>query len=1186
MGILAETTPTLVTTKNRFRQPLMLLTLAITLTYLVYRALFTLNLESPYAIAASAILYAAELWGCLSMALFFLQVWELEEPPQQPVLEGRTVDVFVPTYNEDVQMLRGTLQACLAMDYPHRTYVLDDGKRAEVKALAEELGVHYMTRDNNLHAKAGNLNNALEKTDGEFIIIFDADHVPSRHFITRLIGYFRDEGLAMVQTPHAFYNFDTFQGVVDYVKRRFWDEGQLFYKVLQPGKNHLNSVIFAGSAAMFRREALAEVGYIAVQTITEDMHTGMRIAARGWRSLYVSERMIAGQGASDVSTFHSQRLRWGEGNLSILAYDNPLTMPGLTLAQRLSYLASIIHWAGGLPKMAIYATPILMLFTGIAPVREFTWTMGAIFAAYMLSIVYTMRAVTDGRASMGNVEFFSMASFWTQTRSLWRAVFGRKKSKFVVTAKRGRQKASMMPLVGPQLVLIAVSGVALVWGWAMQLCFKDSIDYLGLGISSGLVLFHMKIALDYVRRAMTPASRRFSYRHLINLPMRYEWLDAEGARRAGLGVTTDLTEQGFGLLAYDEIPVASEGSFELHANGNVVRFRGKLRSSESRTGAGGAHGPRCFRYGIEIAEIEVHDRDALMRVCNEYAVPMWFAEFERSDSAKPSRRWFGGSKRESDRPEFILPVVLATEDGAKPMHTVSRDLCTGGLRCILPTQREAGETFDVELPSPLGLIRAKATVLRSEQVLAGNYDLWETALQFSRFEGSGRSLIQSLISQNEREAIAPALQFDARLRKRPVLAPVFAASFAALAIAPIFYGIFRATYADEMALRSHLKDTLARSDTPELMRIYQETIASPTPDRFRLLLLKDSLERAKLWPELTNVCRKLVELDPNSIDMSMSLCYAYAMCAEHELAREEMSNLRELLDLHRADSKIRLEAELLFAHNLIVADRRFEACEVYARLLPSYPEALDARREYAGLLSGLGRYEDALKALEGLPLDRETRLEIIHIHCARQDFAAAEKDCRTLMKLAPGDAELERLLPEILTWNRDFKGAVRHYQALLAAAPKDLELRTRLATTLLWSGDKDGALVAFQQLVDEGSVDEAVVEGYLDAVNGASGIDERAAHSVRRIAARAAEGESSDADFLISLGTALRKTRNSADSVQFLERALELRPEDRNVRLTLADALHELGEYRRADSLYSGLIPERSSEVARRALRQ
>jgi Flp pilus assembly pilin Flp len=248
--------------------------------------------------------------------------------------------------------------------------------------------------------------------------------------------------------------------------------------------------------------------------------------------------MIAGQGASDVTTFHTQRLRWGEGNLSILAYDNPLFMQGLSLQQRLSYLASIIHWAGGIPKMAIYATPLLMLFTGVAPVRDFTWTMGAIFAAYMLSIVLVMKQTTAGHGSMAHVEFFNMASFWTQARSTWRAAFGRKKSKFVVTNKRGRQKASLLPLVGPQIFLIGLSFVALAWGWAMQIFFKDSIDWLGLGISSGLVLFHAKVALDYVRRAMTPASRRFGYRHMIGLPVRWEYTDEEGATLLEYGMLT------------------------------------------------------------------------------------------------------------------------------------------------------------------------------------------------------------------------------------------------------------------------------------------------------------------------------------------------------------------------------------------------------------------------------------------------------------------------------------------------------------------------------------------------------------------------------------------------------------------------------------------------------------------------
>jgi len=242
--------------------------------YLSYRYVFTLNLTTWWAIFASLFLLVGETFGIISVLLYFLQVWDVSEPPEQPVLEGRTVDVLVPTFNEDTQILRATLQACLSMDYPHQTYVLDDGRRPDVKALAEELGVNYITRPDNRHAKAGNLNNAFEQTTGEFVIVLDADHVPERHFITRLIGYFRDERLGYVQTPHAWYNFDSFQARLDHKRRYYWEEGELFYQVIQPGRNRWGCPIFAGSAAMFRRQALSEVGYIAVETITEDMHTG------------------------------------------------------------------------------------------------------------------------------------------------------------------------------------------------------------------------------------------------------------------------------------------------------------------------------------------------------------------------------------------------------------------------------------------------------------------------------------------------------------------------------------------------------------------------------------------------------------------------------------------------------------------------------------------------------------------------------------------------------------------------------------------------------------------------------------------------------------------------------------------------------------------------------------------------
>ncbi|MBT4465076.1 MAG: glycosyltransferase, partial [Planctomycetes bacterium] len=226
--------------------------------------------------------------------LYFFQIWEVENVPQLEPLEDVTVDVYIPTYNEDTSLLRATVNASKAMNYNHRTFLLDDGNREEVRELAAELGVDYIAREENRHAKAGNLNHALEITEGEFVVVLDADHIPSRNFIERMLGLFHDPKLGFVQSPHAFYNFENFQSSVDYSKGKYWEEGLLFYQQIQPGRNHWNSVIFAGSAAMFRRTALEDVGLVAVETITEDMHTGIRMSANGWRSLFVSESLIAG----------------------------------------------------------------------------------------------------------------------------------------------------------------------------------------------------------------------------------------------------------------------------------------------------------------------------------------------------------------------------------------------------------------------------------------------------------------------------------------------------------------------------------------------------------------------------------------------------------------------------------------------------------------------------------------------------------------------------------------------------------------------------------------------------------------------------------------------------------------------------------------------------------------------------
>ena len=357
-----------------------------------------------------------------------------------------------------------------------------------------------MIRPDNRHAKAGNLNHAFAKTDGEFIIIFDADHVPDPNFITRLIGYFEDEKLGFVQTPHAFYNFESFQARLNHAKGSYWEEGQLFYHVIQPGRNHWNAPIFAGSAAMFRRKALEEVGYIAVETITEDMHTGLRMHAKGWKSLGISDRMISGQAAQDVTTFHTQRLRWGEGNLSVLAYDNPLTMRGLTWGQRLCYFGTMINWCGGVFKLPIYLTPLLMLYTGVPPVREFTWTLAILMCLYMLCSIFGVKYVSNGYGSVWYSELFTMASFWTQVRGDHARHVLAQVSEFIVTKKRGRQAKSIWPFVRPQLVLIFISVLALVWAWS-RVVMGISDDVFKPVLASFWAVFHMLLAYLVVRRA-------------------------------------------------------------------------------------------------------------------------------------------------------------------------------------------------------------------------------------------------------------------------------------------------------------------------------------------------------------------------------------------------------------------------------------------------------------------------------------------------------------------------------------------------------------------------------------------------------------------------------------------------------------------------------------------------------------
>ena len=215
------------------RQVLVVVYLAVAGWYFLWR----LGTFNPQALVFSWVIYVAEVYGILTVLLHLFMTWNLSERQAPAPGAGLTVDVFIPTLNEPLGMLRRTLLAAIHMDYPHRTWVLDDGARPEVAALAEALGCRYLSRRSNEDAKAGNLNQALAHSAADYVAVFDADHVPKREFLTRTLGYFQDRKVAFVQTPQDFYNLDSYQHRWRKPHRAVWTEQSLFFRVIQRGKD-------------------------------------------------------------------------------------------------------------------------------------------------------------------------------------------------------------------------------------------------------------------------------------------------------------------------------------------------------------------------------------------------------------------------------------------------------------------------------------------------------------------------------------------------------------------------------------------------------------------------------------------------------------------------------------------------------------------------------------------------------------------------------------------------------------------------------------------------------------------------------------------------------------------------------------------------------------------------------------
>ncbi len=633
---------------------IVLVTAVLGLNYIVWRWLYSINWDAWW-IAIPLVL--AETYSLIDSLLFGFTVWKLKKRQAPEAPEGYTVDVFITTYNEPLDLVMTTARAAKDIRYPHKTWILDDGNRSEVRAAAEAEGIGWITRsadwkDMPRHAKAGNLNNALMSTDGEFLVILDADQIPDPLILDKTLGYFINEKMALVQTPQVFINVPDSDPL--------GSQAPLFYGPIQQGKDGWNAAFFCGSNAIIRREALMQLGvtryvteielalYKALKTsdkvlkkakknlgadnervsealdlvakdlrrvrrrlqkgdgisevtyefqqrvaavsrslvaadiaafqqdlaslgdfgsledlgieglqeglqgaststpglavvddsaldqlaqrswsplaaidavrillesvnadrsgeaqavmpmatisVTEDMATCMRLHSLGWESAYHHEKLADGLAPEDLNSMLTQRLRWGQGTIQVMFRENPFAQKGLTLAQKLSYWATMWSYLSGFAALVYIAAPIIYLIFGILPVESISTEFFVRLIPFLL-VNQLLFAVVGKGVKTWRGQQYSLALFPVWIRCITSAfgnVYLGRSLDFAVTPKTLQQDQKLRwDLVKPQLWAMGLLVAAAVIGLVRMVL--GQADILGTSVNLVWVVFDLVI---------------------------------------------------------------------------------------------------------------------------------------------------------------------------------------------------------------------------------------------------------------------------------------------------------------------------------------------------------------------------------------------------------------------------------------------------------------------------------------------------------------------------------------------------------------------------------------------------------------------------------------------------------------------------------------------------------------------
>ena len=550
----------------RLLHGLAILALTWVTVYLIWRIGWSWQGASRWL---GVMLLIAEGYGLWNLAMLTWLSWRIPETRRPPATPGHAVDVYVCTYDEPLHVLEATLVGCAALTYPHTTYLLDDGMRPEMAALAARLDARYLTRPDNAHAKAGNINHALPETSGDLVFMLDADHVPLPDALEAVVGYFDDERLALVQTPHEFYNHDSIQ---HYEVGRH--EQSVFFGVLCAGKTRHNATFWCGSGAVMRRRALLDIGGVATDTIAEDFHTTIKLHRAGWRSQYHNEVLVQGLAPHDLASYLLQRDRWARGNLAVFTTpESPLRVRGLTARQRLSYLASLSAYLAGPMRLLSLLILGAVLWTGELPMDATAEALLLLWAPATFLSICAGSALCRGYQRIADTTHFELCTAEIFARAL-RCAVKPGRTKFRVTPKEGVDLGGLVAL--RQMRVVVLVAVLLGVGIPVRILDNAGVNLVPdlRGLAFWLIPAIAAVEFRRVARTLGLVARRRQlrtvYRMPLDVPVAVAGVAAEDASL--LGRSRDISPSGLGL----ELPMPLE-------TGSVLKASLKLPGLSSAT---------------------------------------------------------------------------------------------------------------------------------------------------------------------------------------------------------------------------------------------------------------------------------------------------------------------------------------------------------------------------------------------------------------------------------------------------------------------------------------------------------------------------------------------------------------------------------------------------------------------------